>query len=187
MDGIRRRQTIAILVDNEAGVLSQVSRMFSRKGYNIESIASGVTSDPNITRITIELTADDGQAEFLCNQLRKIIQVHSVKLLTDSQALRRELVLFKVATKDSAERNEIIQVANNVRASVIDVAVESLTIAVIGDEEKAGYNKVCGTAFVDEDGCTIMNECENGLHSYVVKKYEDRYYEDMINEIIESR
>ncbi|MCQ2561740.1 MAG: acetolactate synthase small subunit [Clostridia bacterium] len=138
MDGIRRRQTIAILVDNEAGVLSQVSRMFSRKGYNIESIASGVTSDPNITRITIELTADDGQAEFLCNQLRKIIQVHSVKLLTDSQALRRELVLFKVATKDSAERNEIIQVANIFRASVIDVAVESLTIAVIGDEEKVG-------------------------------------------------
>lgn len=59
-------------------------------------------------------------------------------------------------------------------------------LAVIGDEEKAGYEKICGTAFVDSEGYTIMNECENGLHSYVVKKHQDKFYEDMINEILEG-
>ncbi len=60
-------------------------------------------------------------------------------------------------------------------------------LAVIGDEEKAGYKKISGTAFVDEEGYTVMNECEKGLHSYVVKKHEDKFYEDLINEILEGR
>ena len=76
-----KKHTMAVLVDNEAGVLSQVSRLFSRKGYNIESLAVGTTDNPKVSRITIEVLADDDHAYLLSNQLRKLIPVHSLKLL----------------------------------------------------------------------------------------------------------
>ena len=130
------RQTIAVLVDNESGVLSQVSRLFSRKGYNIESLAVGTTDDPQTSRITIEVLADEDHARLLCNQLRKLLPVHSVKLLTPEKSIRRELVLYKVRAEGSERRNEIIQIANIFRASIIDVSVGSLTLAMIGAESK---------------------------------------------------
>lgn len=131
------RHTLSVLVDNEAGVLSQVSRLFTRKGYNIESLAVGTTDEPDVSRITIEVLADAGQALQLCNQLRKLFPVHSVKELTPEHAIRRELVLIKVSAASRDVRNEVIQIANIFRASIIDVAKESLTIALIGDESKA--------------------------------------------------
>ena len=134
LDTRRRLYTLCILVRDIPGVLSQVARLFSRKGYNIESLAVGTTDEPDVSRITIEVMADDGQALQLCNQLRKLFPVHSVKELTPSHSIRRELVLIKVA---AASRDEIIQIANIFRASIIDVAKGSLTIALIGDETKA--------------------------------------------------
>ena len=116
------RNTLAVLVDNEAGVLSRVAR---------------TTDDPAISRITIELVADDKQIRLLSNQLRKLICVHSVKVLKAEHAIRRELVLIKVMADNFGKRNEIIQIANIFRASIIDVSKSSLTIAVIGDESKA--------------------------------------------------
>ncbi len=130
------RQTLAVLVDNESGVLSQVSRLFSRKGYNIESLAVGTTDDPETSRITIEVMADDDHARLLCNQLRKLLPVHSVKLLTPERSIRRELVLYKVRASTSERRNEVIQIANIFRATIIDVSVGSLTLAMIGAESK---------------------------------------------------
>ena len=132
----KERQTLAVLVNNESGVLSQVSRLFSRKGYNIESLAVGTTDDPEISRITIEVYTDTEHIELLCNQLRKLFPVHSVKLLDRQHSIRRELVLIKVRALDSTVRSEIIQIANIFRASVIDVSVSSLTLAIIGDEGK---------------------------------------------------
>ena len=129
--------TLAVLVDNAAGVLSQVSRLFSRKGYNIESLAVGTTDDPRISRITIEVLADEKQTLLLSNQLRKLICVHSVKTLEPAHSIRRELVLIKVLAKNSETRNEVIQIANIFRASIIDVSIASITLAVIGDESKA--------------------------------------------------
>lgn len=130
------RYTLAVLVDNEAGVLSQVSRLFSRKGFNIESLAVGPTDDVRVSRMTIEVMADRDMVELLCNQLRKMIPVHSVSLLTD-RALRRELVLIKTAARTSEQRGGITQIANIFRASIIDVSRESLTLALIGEENKA--------------------------------------------------
>ena len=112
MQMFKERHTLSVLVDNESGVLSQVSRLFSRKGYNIESLAVGTTDDPLISRITIEVLADEDHAELLCNQLRKLFPVHSVKRLSPGHSIRRELVLVKVTAKDSTVRNEIIQIAN---------------------------------------------------------------------------
>ena len=131
------RKTLAVLVDNEAGVLSRVARLFSGKGYNIESLAVGTTDDPKVSRITIEIMADENQTRLIASQLRKLICVHSVKTLVPEHAIRRELVLIKVKADSAVTRNEIIQIANIFRVSIIDVSVASLTLAVIGDESKA--------------------------------------------------
>ena len=104
------RRTLSVLVENAAGVLSQVSRLFSRKGYNIESLAVGTTDAP---------------------------AVYSVQELLPERSIRRELVMFKVRAETPDIRNEIIQIANIFRASIIDVSLKSLTLALIGDETKA--------------------------------------------------
>ena len=129
-------QTIAALVENEAGVLSQIARLFSRKGYNIESLAVGATHDPKVSRITIEVFAEDDRAELLCNQLRKMFCVYSVKILDPAKSVRRELVLIKVQAPDMVIRSEILQIAGVFRASIIDVSVDYVTVAVIGEENK---------------------------------------------------
>lgn len=136
MNNLTERQTLAVLVDNEAGVLSQISRLFSRKGYNIESLAVGATEDPKVSRITIEVFADEERITLLVNQLRKLFPVHSIKRLPPSRSIRRELVLIKVRTVDNAARSEILQIASVFRTSIIDVSVDTLTLAVIGDEGK---------------------------------------------------
>ena len=131
------RHTLSVLVENAAGVLSQVSRLFSRKGYNIESLAVGTTDDPAVSRITIELLADQMSTEQIMNQLRKLFTVYSVQELVASHSTRRELVLYKVKAETPDIRNEVIQIANIFRASIIDVSLGSLTLALIGDETKA--------------------------------------------------
>ena len=131
------RHTLSVLVENSAGVLSQVSRLFSRKGYNIESLAVGTTDDPTVSRITIELLADAMSTEQIMNQLRKLFSVYSVQELLPERSIRRELVMFKVKAETHDIRNEIIQIANIFRASIIDVSLKSLTLALIGDEDKA--------------------------------------------------
>ena len=131
-----RRRTLSVLVDNRPGVLSQIARLFTRNGYNIESFTAGTTIDEDITRLTIEVTADDSHTELMVAQLSKMVPVHSVKLLEAEHVIRRELVLFKVHAVTSEMRNEIIQVANIFRGSVIDVSRETLTLSIIGDEKK---------------------------------------------------
>ena len=129
--------TLSVLVENSAGVLSQVSRLFSRKGYNIESLAVGATDDPVVSRITIEVLCDASMIEQIMNQLRKLFPVYSVQELLPERSIRRELVMYKVKAETSDVRNEVIQIANIFRASIIDVSLKSLTLALIGDESKA--------------------------------------------------
>ena len=135
MEEVKLR-TLSVLVDNEAGVLSQVSRLFSRKGFNVESLAVGATDNPAISRMTIEVLANQNQTNLMCNQLAKMVPVHSVKLLNPNHSIRRELILYKVRAKNSDDKNEIIQIANIFRGSIIDVSKETLTLSVIGDEKK---------------------------------------------------
>lgn len=135
MEEVKLR-TLSVLVENEAGVLSQVSRLFSRKGFNVESLAVGATDNPAISRMTIEVLANQNQTNLMCNQLAKMVPVHSVKLLNPNHSIRRELILYKVRAKNSDDKNEIIQIANIFRGSIIDVSKETLTLSVIGDEKK---------------------------------------------------
>ena len=165
-----KRYTLAVMVDNKAGVLSQVSRLFSRKGYNIESLAVGTVENPEISRMTIEILAEsDQQVNLICDQVRKMFPVHSVKLLKTEQSIRRELVLLKVRAENSEQRNEIMQIASIFRASIIDVAPASLTIAIIGEEgktdaimnlvEKNGILEMVRTGVVAlERGAYTLNE-----------------------------
>lgn len=135
MEEVKLR-TLSVLVDNESGVLSQISRLFSRKGFNIESLAVGTTDNPAVSRMTIEVLTNDNHTNLICAQLAKMVPVHSVKLLEPSHSIRRELVLFKVRARSSEDKNEIIQIANIFRGSIIDVSKETLTLSVIGDEKK---------------------------------------------------
>ena len=129
-------RTISVLVNNASGVLSQVSRLFSRKGYNIESLAVGTTHDPAVSRITVEVKADDARTALLCNQLRKLLPVHSVRLLDRKNCVRRELVLIKVAAAAGEAADRVVQIAGIFRAHVIDVSPATLTLSVIGEEGK---------------------------------------------------
>ncbi len=136
MNGNIKRYTLSVLVENAAGVLSQVSRLFSRKGYNIESLAVGTTDSPDVSRITIEVNSDEQQIQQIINQLRKLFVVYSVRVLDSENSIRRELVLIKVRAESRETRNEVVQLANIFRASIIDVSSNTLTLAIIGEEQK---------------------------------------------------
>lgn len=132
----RKLYTLCILVEDVPGVLSQVARLFSRKGYNIESIVSGATDRPGITRISIEIIADELMIDQVAAQCRKLLPVKAVKILDEETCIRREIALIKVSAKDRAARDEVIQLVNIFRAKVIDVAKQSLTIWVFGSQSK---------------------------------------------------
>ena len=128
--------TLCILVEDIPGVLSQVARLFSRKGYNIESIVSGETDRPGITRISIEILADELMLEQIAAQCRKLLPVKAVKVLDEESCIRREIALVKVGAADRNARDEVIQLANIFRAKVIDVSRESLTLGIFGSNSK---------------------------------------------------
>jgi acetolactate synthase-1/3 small subunit len=123
-------------VQDLPGVLSQVVRLFSRKGYNIESLSTGETDKPGYTRITISILADQGTIEQLAAQCSKLLPVMTVKILDEETSIQREIALVKVATADRNTRDEVIQLASIFRAKVIDVGRESLTIYVFGSNSK---------------------------------------------------
>jgi len=135
-DTQKKEYTLSILVQDIPGVLSQVARLFSRKGYNIESIVSGETDKPGITRITIVLLADELMINQIADQCRKLIPVLAVKILEEATSIQREFSLIKVHVADRNARDEVIQMANIFRANIIDVSRETLTVAIFGDKEK---------------------------------------------------
>jgi acetolactate synthase-1/3 small subunit len=127
---------ISTLVENIPGVLSQVSRLFSRKGYNIENIASGATLDPGVNRITVVILADELMIKQITGQLNKLLPVISVKVLDGSNSIQRELVMVKVKADSREERDDIIQIANVFKASILDMSEGTMTLAVARNEEK---------------------------------------------------
>ena len=179
-----KKQTLAILVDNEAGVLSQVSRLFSRKGDNIESLAVGTADQPNTSRITIEVMADDDHAKLLSNQLRKLFPVHSVKLLTPQKSIHRELVLYKVRTPDNDARNAIIQIANIFRANIIDVSTGSITLTVIGEESKVEaihrLLQKCTVLEMVRAGIVALERGDNTINDETKEKGEFNYGKNVL-------
>ena len=129
------RHTLSVLVQNKPGVLARTAGLFSRRGYNIESLTVGVTENENVSRMTIVVAGDDTVVEQVTKQLNKLIEVIKVSDLTKESYVDRELVLIKV-TADSSNRGEIMQLADVFRARIVDVAAKSLIIEVTGDAEK---------------------------------------------------
>jgi acetolactate synthase I/III small subunit len=129
------KHTLAVLVENKSGVLSRVASLFSRRGYNIDSLAVGVTEDPSISRMTIVVQGDDHVLEQVTKQLNKLVDVIKVSDIGGDEAVERELALIKVAA-DVNTRTEIIQIVDIFRAKIVDVAPKSMTIEVTGDEAK---------------------------------------------------
>ena len=129
------KHTVSVLVQNKPGVLARTAGLFSRRGYNIESLTVGVTENEAVSRMTIVVTGDDTVVGQVTKQLNKLIEVIKVSDLTKESYVNRELVLIKV-TADSSNRAEIMQIVNIFRARIVDVAPKSLIIEVTGDEGK---------------------------------------------------
>ncbi|MBQ8947642.1 MAG: acetolactate synthase small subunit [Lachnospiraceae bacterium] len=132
-----RRKVLQLLVDNTSGVLSRISGLFSRRGYNIESITAGVTADPRYTRITIVTSGDDEILEQIWKQVAKLEDVRDVKTLEPESSVYRELALIKVKCAPE-QRQEIITIADtdNFRAKIIDVCKEALIVELTGNQDK---------------------------------------------------
>lgn len=133
--GSEMKHVLSVLVENKPGVLSRVTGLISRRGFNIESLSVGPTEDDTMSRVTAIVNADDIAYEQITKQLHKLISVHKITDLTDEGAIERELVLYKVNAAPE-RRNEIIQIANIFRAKIVDVGRNSLTIEATGDVSK---------------------------------------------------
>jgi len=128
--------TLSILVENRAGVLSRVTGLFSRRGFNIESLAVGTCEEPGMSRITIVCIGDDAQIEQVMKQLNKLIDVIKVSDLTDNERVERELAMIKVTADSGATRSEIMQIAQIFRAQIIDMGTKTIVLQITGNTEK---------------------------------------------------
>ncbi len=151
-----RKKVFQLLVDNTSGVLSRISGLFSRRGYNIESITAGLTADPRYTRITIVASGDDEILDQIEKQVAKLIDVRDIKELKPESSVYRELALIKVRT-NSEQRQGVIAVSDIFRAKIIDVASDSLIIELTGNQDKID-------AFIDLlDGYEILEIARTGI------------------------
>lgn len=119
--------TLSILVENQAGVLSKISGLFSRRGFNIDSLAVGVTTDPNVSRITIVANGDEYVVEQLEKQLNKLIPVIKVKRLAEGDFISRELILIKVHCP-ATKRGEILTTVELMQGKIVDFSTTSVTV-----------------------------------------------------------
>lgn len=130
-----RKKVFQLLVDNTSGVLSRISGLFSRRGYNIETITAGVTADPRITRITIVANGDDEILEQIEKQVSKLVDVRDIRELKPEESVYRELALIKVSVS-AEKRQDVIAITNIFRANIIDVGQESLIVEITGNQSK---------------------------------------------------
>jgi acetolactate synthase-1/3 small subunit len=128
--------TLSILVENRAGVLSRVTGLFSRRGFNIESLAVGTCEETGMSRITIVCIGDDAQIEQVMKQLNKLIDVIKVSDLTDNERVERELAMIKVNADTGTNRSEIMQIAEIFRAQIVDMGTKTLVLQITGNTEK---------------------------------------------------
>lgn len=130
-----QKKVFQLLVDNTSGVLSRISGLFSRRGYNIESITAGVTADPRFTRITIVASGDNDILDQIEKQVGKLVDVRDIRELKPAESVYRELCLIKVEAS-AEQRPAIVAVTDIFRATIVDVAPDSLIIELIGNQSK---------------------------------------------------
>jgi len=129
------RHTLSVLVENKSGVLARVSALFSRRGFNIESLAVGPTENPDLSRMTIVVDAESQPLEQITKQLNKLIEVIKIVELDAAAAVQRELLLVKVRAP-MADRTQVLQTAELFRARVVDVNTDTVTLEATGTPDK---------------------------------------------------
>ena len=129
------KTTLSVLVENHPGVLSRIAGLFSRRGYNIDSLAVGTTENPDMSRMTIVVEGDEYVVEQVKKQLNKLVDVIKVSKIDPQDSVTRELVLIKVDAEPHV-RSEIIHIAEIFRANIVDVSRKSMTIELTGDKDK---------------------------------------------------
>ncbi len=150
------KKVFQLLVDNTSGVLSRIAGLFSRRGYNIESITAGVTADPRYTRITIVTSGDDEILAQIEKQVAKLVDVRDIKELKPNESVYRELAMIKVRTS-ADHRQSVIAIADIFRAKIIDVSNDSLIIELTGNQDKI-------EAFINLlDGYEILELARTGI------------------------
>lgn len=151
-----QKKVFQLLVDNTSGVLSRISGLFSRRGYNIESITAGMTADPRFTRITIVTSGDQKILEQIEKQVRKLVDVRHIRELKKEDSVYRELCMVKIEAKPE-DRPNLTSLADIFRANIVDVAVDSLIIEITGNQGKID-------AFLRLlDGYTILEVARTGI------------------------
>ncbi|TDA66969.1 MAG: acetolactate synthase small subunit [Clostridia bacterium] len=129
------KHTLAIQVENRPGVLTRIAGLFSRRGYNIESLAVGPTENPDVSRMTVVVEADDEAIEQITKQLNKLVDVLKLNDITREPFVDRELILIKVSA-EPASRGEIMQIVDIFRAHIVDISRNTVIIEATGDQGK---------------------------------------------------
>jgi acetolactate synthase-1/3 small subunit len=129
------RHTLSVLVENKPGVLARIAGLFSRRGFNIDSLAVGPTEHDEVSRMTIVVSVEDAALEQVTKQLNKLVEVIKIVELDGSASVNRELLLIKVRA-DAATRGQILDVVELFKAKVVDVSNESVTVQAVGNVDK---------------------------------------------------
>ena len=132
---MQSQHTITVLVDNKPGVLSRVSGLFSRRGYNIESLAVSITQDPELSRMTLVVNGDEQEVEQITKQLHKLIDVSKVQDYIDIPMVARELALIKV-NAEVQNRTALLQLVDVFRGRVVDMSDKTFVIELTGGNDK---------------------------------------------------
>lgn len=128
--------TLSLIVENSAGVLTRVSGLISRRGFNIDSLAVGTTENPDLSRITIVVSCDEATVTQMVDQISKLYCVQSITVLEKGSAKSRELMLVRVKAENRDDRNDIINICNAFSATPIETTADSIMIEFAGDLEK---------------------------------------------------
>ena len=130
-----KKHVLSVLVENRAGTLSRVSGLFSRRGFNIDSLTVGETENPALSRMTIMVSGDDSILEQIIKQLDKLVDVVAIRELAEGSNIRREIMLVKIKA-DEKTRPAIVEVAAIFRSRVVDISPETITLEATGSSEK---------------------------------------------------
>jgi acetolactate synthase-1/3 small subunit len=129
------RHTLSVLVENKPGVLARIAGLFSRRGFNIDSLAVGPTEHPEVSRMTIVVNVEESPLEQVTKQLNKLVEVIKIVELDTAASVSRELLLVKVKA-DASTRGQVLEVVQLFRAKVVDVAADAITVQVVGNSDK---------------------------------------------------
>ncbi len=173
---MKERFLLSVLVKNSSGVLSRISGLFSRRGFNIDSLTAGRTDDSSISRMTIAVVGDDDVLEQVKKQLNKLEDVIKVIVLKPEESVYRELVLIKVKAPKE-KRSEITGIVQIFRSKIIDISPDTLTIEITGDEEKiSALLNLLDEYGIEELARTGVTALQRG--NQIIRKY-DKCFEEL--------